>query len=585
MAAAVAPTPRPTTATMIAIAIVLVVLYVGKDVFLPLALALLLAIAMLPVVARLQRIGLPRVPSVLVILLLVIGFAVGFVLILTNQLLSLVEALPTWEANLRAKLRSLSEGSGIFDQALRTIERLGAAMDAPAPGTVPGIVPNQVVLAPPPERPLAQLAGLAGTLGPVLAATLLVLLFMTYVLLQRDDLRERFIRLVGVNDVHRSTVALAEASQRIGRYLLMQLAMNLTFGVGMAVGLYFIGVPNAPLWGLLSFILRFVPYLGAPISVLFPLVVSLATDPGWTTPLLVIGWFAIVDGIVTYAMEPILYGHSVGVSPFALLLSSALWTVLWGPLGLVLAPAITACLVILGRYVPEVGWLEVALGSGRALPPALSAYQRLLSDDRAGAEDVVDAELTRAGISPTIHDVVLPLLGHLRDDRRRGSLPRDAMERIATDMEAITAELFEDGTAMEAPTVVCIGAGGTLDRVAARVIAADLRAQGHRATHADGFDQVAGAPAVVLSAMQTTTTLRLQRLAGRIRARLRPETTLVVGAWEQATEAMEPGGVRLEDGTRLVDRPAALLRALPPPMPVAEEVALPPANPAVAVSG
>jgi hypothetical protein len=378
-------------------------------------------------------------------------------------------------------------------------------------------------------------------------------------------------------------VALTEASQRIGRYLLMQFAMNLTFGTGMAVGLYFIGVPNAPLWGLLCFVLRFIPYLGAPISVLFPFLVALATDPGWTMPVLVIAWFAIVDGIVTYAMEPFIYGHSAGISPFALLLSSAVWTVLWGPLGLVLAPAITACLVILGRHVPEVGWLEVALGSGRPLPPALSAYQRLLSDDRAGAEEVLDAELERVGTSAMVRDVALPLLALVREDRRRGSLPRDVFERIMTDIDTIIEDMFDLPAPDGAATVVSTGSGGALDRAAARLVAADLRAQGHSAVYAGTTDDIAHAPALVVSAMHVTSMARLQRMAGRLRAGLRPETTLIVGAWQDATETIEPGGLRLQDGTRIVDTPATLSRLLPPPVRAEEAAALTERTPTEAV--
>ena len=268
---------------------------------------------------------------------------------------------------------------------------------------------------------LEALFDMAGVVAAPAASLAIALLLMAYLLMQREDVRDRFLRLAGMKDIHRTTRAMADATERVGRYLLMQMLMNGVFGLGMGIGLSLIGVPNAPLWGVMAFVLRFIPFLGAWIALSLPLVVAFATGTGWTGPLLVIALFAVVDGIVTHVLEPLLYGRSTGISPLALLISSALWTVLWGPIGLLLAPPITACLAILGRHVPALAFLDVLLGNSEALPAPLRFYQRYLADDPDGAQEVAEQHADANGVGATLRDLVLPAIAALSADQADGA--------------------------------------------------------------------------------------------------------------------------------------------------------------------
>jgi predicted PurR-regulated permease PerM/uncharacterized protein YjbJ (UPF0337 family) len=466
------------------IALVVAALYLGRDVFIPLALALLLSVALMPVTDGLRRIGVPRVPAVLLVLLLAIGVISGLVLLLASQILSLAAALPDYEATFRAKLQALASGQGSFERLagmLQRLEQAVAAREAAEPPTV-------VVASPSGSAPLANVLAVGGAvLGPVVTVAI-ALLLMAFLLVSRADVRDRFLRLAGTRDLYRTTRALGDATERVGRYLLMQVVVNASFGIGMGAGLWLIGLPNAPLWGLLGFVLRFVPFLGAPLSVLFPLLIAFATTDGWGAVLLVLALFAVVDIVCTYVMEPLLYGRSTGISPLALVLSAALWAVLWGPIGLILAPPITACLVILGRHVPGLAYLEVMFGDRAVLPAPVRFYQRLLADDPVGAEEIADALLHQDGARAMLETLVLPALDSVREDRREGVLDAASATRIARALATLVRELTDEtddaATGEAALRVLVAPAAGALDVAAAEVLAALLRGQGHAATTA-----------------------------------------------------------------------------------------------------
>ena len=309
-----------------------------------------------------------------------------------------------------------------------------------------------------------------------LATVGIMLLFVIFVLLQREDLRDRFIRLFGSADVHRTTDAMSDAASRIGRYLLMQLLINLLYGTLFGTGLYLIGVPNPLLWGLIGVVLRFIPFIGAPISVLFPLVVSLAADIGWTMPLEVIGLFVAIEALLTYGIEPYLYGSSTGLSPAALVVATAFWTVLWGPVGLLLATPLTACLVVIGRHVPQLEFLEVLLGNRAVLSPPLRFYQRLLASDPREAEEVVEEEMRESGLLPALEQVVVPALGLIEADRQRGAIGRERQREIADDIIEIVEDVADENAPARdrAAPVLCLGARSGLDHAGACLLAAHL---------------------------------------------------------------------------------------------------------------
>ena len=214
-----------------------------------------------------------------------------------------------------------------------------------------------------------------------LSTTAIVLIVSIFILLQREDLRDRMIRLFGASDLHRTTIAMNDAARRLSRYLLTQLAVNAAFGVIIATGLAFIGIPSPVMWGVLGALLRFVPYIGAPLSAVMPLALAAAVDPGWSMLLWTASLYLVVEPVMGQLVEPLVYGHSTGLSPFAVVLAATFWTWLWGPIGLILSTPLTLCLVVLGRHVARLEFLDVLLGDRPALTPVESFYQRMLAGD------------------------------------------------------------------------------------------------------------------------------------------------------------------------------------------------------------
>jgi hypothetical protein len=287
---------------------------------------------------------------------------------------------------------------------------------------------------------------------------------MAFLLIQREDMRDRVLRLAGTHELHRTTKAMVEGTDRVGKFLLMQVLMNAAFGLGMGVGLWALGLPNAPLWGVLCFALRFIPFLGAPLSVLFPLVIAFATTPGWTTVWLVIGLFIVVDVLITYVLEPMLYGQSIGVTPLALILSSAFWAALWGPIGLILAPAMTAVIVILGRHVPGFAFLAVLLSDSTPLPDEARFYQRLLAGDADGAGVVLDRLALEESLAPALRRLAFPAIAQVEADRRAdGFGPALALNASRT----LLRVLEERGEETDAAVIAVTPVAGALDHAAA----------------------------------------------------------------------------------------------------------------------
>ena len=365
------------TQPLVATVIVVGALYFGRDVFVPLALAGLLCFALAPLITALRRRGLPRTPAVItVVILAFLGiFAFGFVV--AGQVYQLGASLPRYEYNIREKVRSLQSsapGGSLIERAAEVLRDLRQDIeDATQPPTEeqgtsplqpeasePDPIPVQVRQ--PDPAPLQMLQTVVGPLVQPLATTGIVIVFVVFMLLQREDLRDRFIRLVGSRDLHRTTQALGDAAERVGRYLLMQLLVNVAYGIPIGIGLWLIGVPNPLLWGMLSVVLRFVPFIGPILAAAFPLALSIAVDPGWTMLLWTAALFIVLEMISGNIVEPWLYGASTGLSSIAILAAAVFWTWLWGPVGLLLSTPLTVCLVVLGRHVPQFGFLNVLSG-------------------------------------------------------------------------------------------------------------------------------------------------------------------------------------------------------------------------------
>lgn len=507
---------------LLTLAIVIGALYVGRDVLAPLALALLLTIAALPVVEWLEERRVPRPFAVGLVLLVLIVLIVGLVGLLAQQVYHLAAELPRYEFELRAKLQAFGSGPGAFEEVGKLFRRLASTIRPPEPGEMP-----VVTVAEPPASPFATLGSLLKMVLAPVAILAVTLLLMGFVLMQREDLRDRALRLAGTRDLHRTTRLMQEATTRVGRFLLMLILVNGIFGTGMGLGLWLLGVPNAPLWGVLAFALRFIPFLGAPLSALLPAAVAFATTEGWSTVLLVIAWFALVDIIVTYALEPWLYGSSTGVTPIAVVVSAIFWAALWGPVGLILAPAITACLAILGRTMPGFGALDVLLSDRAPLAPPERFYQRLLAGDAPGAARMLAVESERSDVASAIRNLAQPALIRLAADRRDEDF--EAAMVLGATRTLLKALETDSADALGEPEIAVLGVGGALDQAGAAITRVSLQEAGHAVT-----DRLEGRPlrAAVLVLAGRVQPARLRRALLAARAQAREVRVLLVGAAE-----------------------------------------------------
>jgi predicted PurR-regulated permease PerM len=399
------------------IALVVAGLYWLQAVLIPLALAVLLTFLLSPVVGTLQRRGLGRVPAVLVTVVLALSVLGGIGWTLTRQLVTLADELPQYSLNIHqriADLRGVSKGGSVEKVQKAVEDVVGEIQKTDKPG-VARQKPVAVVLEPP--SILAHLP----TLLQALASAVVVTVLMIFMLLERRELRDRVILLIGYRRMTATTRALDEAGARISRYLLMQSIINGSFGVAVGLGLFLIGVPYAVTWGSLAAVLRFIPYVGSSVAAVLALALSLAVFPGWLQPALVVGLFLVLD-ITVSVMEPWLSGQSAGVSQVALLIAVIFWTWLWGPVGLLLATPLTVCLIVLGKHLPALGFIVVLMGDRPVIEAKARYYQRLLARDQDEAADIVEACVNEDGRESVYDAVLLPALYYAKQDRDRGLL-------------------------------------------------------------------------------------------------------------------------------------------------------------------
>jgi predicted PurR-regulated permease PerM len=463
-------------ATALFVMIAIAVLYMGREIFIPFSLAVLLAFVLAPLVEHLQRWRVPKVPAVVLVVALAVALLGSLSMLIGSQLVTLAKNLPDYQQTMLEKLHALrasTSGDGAIDRATGLFKSLRRELESAGQGRREAL-PVQVQ--PAPTEPL-QVIGrvLAPLLGPVGMAGL-VIVFLVFVLLERHDLRDRFIRLTG-GGVHRTTGALNEAASRVSRYLLMQLIVNATYGVPIGIGLHFIGVPNALLWGLLATLLRFVPYLGPFIAALFPLALAFAVDPGWSMLAWTAALIIAVELISNNVVEPWLYGSSTGLSPVAILLSAIFWTLLWGPVGLILATPLTVCIAVMGRYVPQLGFFDVLLGSAPVLAPQEQLYQRLLAGNAEEAIELAESYVVEHSRAEFYECVALPALC-LADRERVDAASAETRKQVALGLEAVVRELGgkADGAGASA-SVLCIAGRWELDAAAAMVLAHTLAEQ------------------------------------------------------------------------------------------------------------
>jgi predicted PurR-regulated permease PerM len=561
--------------TLIAVAVVIVGLYFGRQVLIPLALAVVLSFLLTPVVCLLEKCRLGRVPSVLIVLVLsfILAATVGW--IVTGQLMNIVDEFPSYKSNIQDKIQALHipHGSGLKD-ASNTVTELSNELSAASEsagdkktGKSANGRPIAVQMTQAPTNAPQYLRAIVGPLTGVFETSAMVIVFTLFMLVKREDLRNRVIRLAGQNQLNIVTQALDDASRRLSRYLLLQFLMNAVYGAIFGSGLYWIGVPHALLWGVLGGLLRFVPYVGTPIAVAFPIALAMAVFPGWNQVGIIVGLFVVLEVVIANLIEPWLYGAHTGISSLAILVAAVFWAILWGPVGLILSTPLTVCLILMGRYVPQLSFLEVLLGDEAVLPIEAHFYQRLLALDQDEARDITDAYLKEQTIASFYDSVLIPVLTLAEQDRHLNSLEAGTASFISQSTRDLIEELgersFDQQTAADQDAkasdprvialsglrVVCIPAGDEADELVAMMIAQLLKQLGCDVRHlpngprANILDQVAtDAPQVVLvSALPPFVVGQARSLCKRLRLR-HPNTKIILGLW-----SFEGGPAKAQD--------------------------------------
>ena len=577
---------------LVSAAVVVGALYVGRDILLPFAVSVLLSFLLAPLVERLETWKFGRIPSVLTIVTVAFIAFAALAMVLAHQVYDLAYNLPNYKENIVAKVQTFQgDGTGVLSRVTKSVDEMRAMLAARPGEHTAGYPPNserdaedvgfedssdeakqpqlgngdEDATKPVPVEVVESLSAneiAQGILGPLispLASVAMVIVLLIFMLLKREDLRNRLIHLIGGGHLNLTTQALNDAAGRVSRYLLMQLMINSAYGLVICVGLVLIGLPNALLWGAFTALLRFVPYVGPWIAALMPIAISLAVFDGWLQPALVLALFVVNELISNNVIEPWLYGSSTGISTIGILASAVFWTWIWGPLGLVMATPLTVCLTVVGRYVPQLAFLNTMLSDEDALPPQARFYQRLLAMDPEEATEVAEDFLATSSLADLYDTVLLPALSLAELDRHRGDLDEEKQRFVLQ----ITREIVEDlgerlspvasdnDEALKAPSppavstkgkasILCLPARDEADEIAGMMLVQLLTQRGvsarvvsTKSLSGEMIEQVAGESAVVVcvSALPPFAALHARYLCKRLRPRF-PQLELIVGLWQ-----------------------------------------------------
>jgi predicted PurR-regulated permease PerM len=558
------------------LAVIVLVLFFARDLLIPLAFALTLAFLLAPAVGLLEKVRLPRLPAV------ALTAAVAFVLlggvgyVVARQLLSVAQTLPTYRLTLQQKIASVhSPTEQSVQKAFNTVEDIStdlAASTAPTTApTTPLQQPQAVRIIDPDRSQLQATAQLLMRILKPIATIGVVVVFTIYMLLKREELRNRLLLLAGMGHITLMTQALQDAATRISQYLVMQVAVNAVYGLCFGSGLYFIGIPDATLWGVLAAILRVIPYVGTATSLVLPLIVSVAISNSWWPPFLVLGLFLALELTATNFVEPWLYSSRTGISSLALLVMAIFWALLWGWPGLVLSTPLTVCMVVLGRYVPEMSFLHTLLGTDAELSADAHFYERLLAMDQKEAHTIADRFLEGKPLVELYDSVLIPALSLAEQDRHKGSLDEARSNFLFLSIGELVAELTNyrpnltadpaDETNDKTPigqdlarsnpaparkefAVVCISASDQADELSSLMLAQLMEQADHSTLLLSGaslsteiLDTLAKEPdtVVFISALPPFAFTQARAICQRVRTHL-PKNRICIGFWNTADE-------------------------------------------------
>ncbi|MBA2125899.1 AI-2E family transporter [Hyphomicrobium methylovorum] len=473
---------RTLSAALITAALVITLLVVGRDILMPLALSVIACFILVPMVRWLTQVKFPEWLAVTTVVGLVSAVLLGASIALSSQLLSLAAELPAYRTNVVEKVRSVSASSapsGIVSRAIDAVSTYRTMISRELhigedPAAAPGAQTSPPATDEAAKRTIIvtsdESSGWRGLsiLAEPLAQTALTFLFTLFLLLQYRDLRDRVVRVLGTENMSETTAAMSDAGERLSDLFIGQLILNAGFGFVVGCALLLIGVPNAALWGVVAFVMRFVPFIGIFIAAIPPILLAAAVDPGWTKAIMTLVLFLVGEPIMGQVLEPLVLGKRAGLSPFAMVLSASFWTSVWGPIGLVLAAPLTLLIVVLGKYVPELSFVSVLLGNEPPLSKPYDFYHRLLSGDAMAASKQIEEEEEGRPVAHAIDEIIFPALLLAENDRRRGRLDTEDLDELEATIDKIVKARCPERAEIESPQVIIVPARGSVDILATR---------------------------------------------------------------------------------------------------------------------
>jgi predicted PurR-regulated permease PerM len=517
--------------SLLTLVLVVAVLWAAKAILLPLALGIILAFALTPVVKTFDRYRLPRFAGVTLTMLLALGIVGGIGYVVIDQFAELSTELTRYTSSMRRKVAELRPGKdATLQQLTRTVDRVTEQLDDNADD----LRRSQPVRVIEPRSAFERLRDTGGSIFEPIASTIIVLALVAFMLGQREDLRDRFIRLLGSESVSLTTRMMDEATYRVSQFLLWQTLINVLFGALIAAGLYWIGVPYAALWGGFTAVLRFVPYVGTLLSVLMPASLAFATFPGWAETVQTIALFLTLDFVTAWFIEPLVFGRRTGVSSFALLVSALFWIWVWGPVGLLLSTPLTVCVAVLGRNVRSLRFLAVIFAEEPALTPHIRFYQRLLARDEDEATLVVERMREELGNVGVVHEVLLPALLLVSQHRSQNEITEEDELFILDVINETVLQMVPADESQQVTPVIGLAARTPEDQTALELLRAAVGAKTMTLVPLDLSaedavnETIEQRPLVVcIGAISPTRGAEVRNFCRRLRNAL-PETKLIV---------------------------------------------------------
>jgi predicted PurR-regulated permease PerM len=547
------------------VVVVIAALYLAKGVLIPLTLAVLMSFFLSPLCTRMERMRLGRIPAVMVTAILgfsILGVGIWMTVVQVTQL---APKIPEYQHNIEVKLSSINK---YFVKALNQINRTTqdesqdlSLTETPIEPLGTAASPYAVRILSSPTSPLQVFGGMYGTLVETLGTIGIVIVLVIFFLIRREDLRDRFIRLVGKGNVTLITQVLEDASARISRYLSTLLIVNLAFGICVGVGLHFIGVPNAILWGTLAATLRFVPYIGPWIAAAMPISLAMASSTSWLAPMLTVGLFISLEVFNNNILEPWLYGKNTGVSPVAILLAAIFWMWLWGTAGLLLATPLTVCVLVIGQHVPQLSFFDILLGTEPVFEPHVRIYQRLLAGDQDEATIMFERFLEQQSDVEVYDTVIIPALAMAETHWQLGDLNESRHNFIIQSLRDMIQVRFERlqeigskkntvpevagaGTRLDQSkpivlSIICLPSRTEADEITSAMLSQILGSDGSHMKTDSVVSMAAGefeagdgltANVVFLSATPPAAVMHARHLCKRLRSKL-PDVKIFVGLW------------------------------------------------------